>query len=207
MARLWVDKLITSAGFPVRQRLTPVSNTGPWADAYRQITPCLGTGSIIVLCGNRGTGKTRMAVSVARCAYQRFGGVESDALACFRNDERSQRKHRPYRVIYTKAMMLFAEIRNTYGKDSPDPEKAAIARYSECSLLVVDETQERGNSDWEDRMLTLILDNRYDSMRDTMLISNLTPTAFLASVGPSIASRIVETGLLIECNWDSFRTR
>ena len=42
-------------------------------------------------------------------------------------------------------------------------------------------------------------------MKSTILISNLMPDAMQKFVGPSIWSRITETGMLLSCDWTSFR--
>ena len=53
-----------------------------------------------------------------------------------------------------------------------------------------------------------MFDERYGAMKRTVLISNLMPEAMQKFVGPSVWSRISETGLLVLCggeNWGSFR--
>jgi DNA replication protein DnaC len=69
----------------------------------------------------------------------------------------------------------------------------------------IDEAHERGSTDWENRTLTNIIDHRYDAMRCTLLLSNQSKEQFAESVGPSVTSRILETGEAIICNWPSFR--
>jgi hypothetical protein len=59
---------------------------------------------------------------------------------------------------------------------------------------VIDECQERGETDWENRLLTYIVDKRYAQLRDTVLISNQTKDQFCKSMGSSIISRMQETG-------------
>ena len=78
-------------------------------------------------------------------------------------------------------------------------------RFIHPQLLVIDEAQERGESDWESRMLTHVVDKRYFLQRDTLLISNLKLDEFKASIGTSICSRLIETGGAILADWPSFR--
>ena len=60
-------------------------------------------------------------------------------------------------------------------------------------------------ADWEDRLLFELLDRRYGDMTDTLLIANSDRQTFLASVGPSLASRIQETGGTVTADWASLR--
>ena len=57
-------------------------------------------------------------------------------------------------------------------------------------------------------LLTLIVDKRYaEGRKDTVIIANAqTAQEMAALVGPSIASRAVETGGMVDCGvWGSFR--
>lgn len=156
--------------------------TGPWADAYHRLRDLLPGGPLIVLLGKRGTGKTQMAVGL---------------LADICREGRS--------VRYLKALDLFREIRECYRKDGPS-EVAVVDKLCSYAGLVIDEAHERSDSDWENRTLTNIIDRRYDAMRTTILISNMTKEAFASAVGPSVVSRVHETGEVIVCDWQSFRT-
>ena len=140
----------------------------------------LGTGSINVLTGRRGTGKTQLAANAAHHAA-RAGAV-----------------------LYTKAMQLFLDVRRAYQLDGVC-EADVVSKYIVPRLLIIDEAHERGDTAWEDRVLAHIVDRRYDAMCDTLLICNMKREAIIESLGPSIASRIQECGAIIECNWESFR--
>lgn len=102
-------------------------------------------------------------------------------------------------------MEFFLDIKASFRADSKVTEKQVIADYVRPKLLIIDETQERGETRWEDGLLTHMIDRRYREEKDTLLISNQTREAFTESIGPSIASRIIETGGIVLCNWPSFR--
>ena len=87
----------------------------------------------------------------------------------------------------------------------PISEAAQFDKFTGPNLLVIDELAVRGETPYEDRVLTHILDSRYDAKRDTILISNQEPQNFTAIIGDSIRDRMHETGGIIECTWDSFR--
>lgn len=104
-------------------------------------------------------------------------------------------------------MRFFLALRATYSKDVPDTEGDVLSAFVAIRLLVIDEVGVRGEKPFEDRMLTTLIDERYDRKRDTVLISNQTAADFRAVLGESIVDRLRETGGIIECNWRSFRGR
>ena len=106
---------------------------------------------------------------------------------------------------YVKASDIFRDIRSTYRSESRESETSIFKSFTRPKLLIIDEAQERAETEFEDRALTHIIDKRYDSMLHTVIISNLTKDALAKSLGTSIVSRIHETGDVIECNWPSFR--
>ena len=67
--------------------------------------------------------------------------------------------------------------------------------------------EERAETQFEDRMISHLIDLRYDAMLDTILISNQAKESFADSIGKSAVSRLIETGEVIECNWESFRKK
>jgi len=148
----------------------------------------MGTGMLVGWVGQRGTGKTQGAIAMAE-------------EACILAERRGNVTRRP--VLYTKAVELFLVIRSAYGGDKT--EQYAIRPFLECGLLVLDEVQERGGTEWEDRILNYVIDKRYDFQRDTILISNLTTGDFAKNVGASILSRIVEKGRVYTFKLPSFR--
>ena len=72
---------------------------------------------------------------------------------------------------------------------------------------MLDELQERGETPWEDRLLTHVIDRRYAAEKDTLLITNHSKEKFLESIGESVASRLVETGGIVNCSWASYRVK
>lgn len=177
--------LLTEAGCPERQFQTQVavSQDSRWQSAKDHLTSLVGNGFICALIGKRGTGKTQIAVETIRAAAK--AGKPSK---------------------YFTAMEFFLSIKSAYRKDATQTEQEVLNTFYRPELLVLDEVQERGETQWEDRLLTHLIDKRYSDMKDTLLLSNLTEEEFKKSVGPSIVSRLVETGGIIECNWTSFRT-
>jgi len=102
-------------------------------------------------------------------------------------------------------MGFFLDLKAGY-RDKGAAEKQVIEQYCTPSLLILDEVQERGETPWEDRILGHLIDRRYGAQKDTLLISNQTKENFLSSIGESAASRIRETGGMIICDWESYRS-
>lgn len=142
----------------------------------------MGTGFIVALLGGRGVGKTQMAVAACR-----------------------EQAEREKSFLYCTAMDIFLDIKDSFRKGGS--ERDALKTFIRPALLVIDEVQERGETPWEDRLLTHIIDKRYATERDTLLISNQTKDAFIESIGPSVASRITEAGGIAVFDWASFREK
>jgi DNA replication protein DnaC len=144
------------------------------------------------LLGPRGTGKTQMATNIARSFIEaRLDAGKADDMP----------------VVYVRAMELFGALREAFRKGSEQTEVSALKRFRKVPLLIIDEIQERGETEFEDRMLVLLIDQRYGDVVPTVLLSNLTRAELGASLGRSIVSRIQETGTVLECNWPSFRAK
>lgn len=143
-------------------------------------------GAIIALIGKRGTGKTQMACA---CAYEisKARIMLGEGVSC----------------MYSRTMDFFMRVKDSYSSDSS--EASSFASFLYPRLLVLDEVQVRNESRWEDNCLTYLLDRRYGACKSTILISNQQADEFARSVGDSIMDRLGETGLIIMCNWPSFR--
>lgn len=169
---------------PKRYRAEWPRPTDPgWIGNFRRIMNRIGQdGGIVALIGPRGTGKTRLAAE-------------------------AMRNFSPDQGAYTTAMGLFLRIRASFGKKSGEAESDIVSEMVSTPLLVLDEIQERGNTPWEDRLLTHILDKRYGAMTPTIVIANLTEAGLVDCLGDSIISRLQETGGVIEIAGPSHRTQ
>lgn len=170
-------------------------------------------GGIVALLGPRGAGKTLLASALAH-----------NALA-HRSQHREQFQRRTAAegawtgvgtARYWVLADLFAGERASWQKERTGWERVSSTLSAfvgrgplddahAVDLLVLDEIQERAESDWEDRELTRLIDARYRACRSTVLVGNLKPEELGSRLGPSIVSRISEGGEVIACAWDSFR--
>jgi DNA replication protein DnaC len=160
----------------------------PWRATYGYMIKKLGGGSIFILTGMRGTGKTQMAACLGR-------------LYCL-NLELPK---------YLRVADLYMMIKASFDGDGNESQiiNQLCGRGLNVvpRLLVLDEMHDRGGSAWENRVLNQIVDARYGARLDTILITNDQGKVLSDKIGPSIVSRADETGGIIECLWDSFRSR
>jgi len=179
------DQILRRANLPPKHRAALVQWTPAtdWTRAFDALKSKLGLGSQCALLGPRGTGKTQLAVELAK--------VDAEALRSVR---------------YCSLFEFFLAVKESYhGDDGGLSEARIIAQFAAPSLLILDEAQERGESAWEDHLITYLIDKRYRHEKDTLLISNLVEQHFRDTFRDSIISRVEETGGFIHCTWKSFR--
>jgi DNA replication protein DnaC len=168
---------------PARQtRKEDIDRSGAWGKKESELVKMLGTGFLVALVGGRGPGKTQMGIELMKKAT-------SDLRPSY----------------YQTLTGLFLEIKATFKNDSRETEEDLMDRMVKPSLLVIDEVGRKSDGDWENRMFFELVDRRYRAMKDTLLIANHTKDQFLETIGESLASRMQETGGIIECNWESYR--
>lgn len=151
-----------------------------WQTIFSQALWIVGEGGTIVLTGNRGTGKTRLAAEVIRDKCRVSG-------------------------VYITALGLFLRLRSAFNSKKGESEAEIVEALTAAPVAVIDEIQERGGSEWEDRILTHIIDQRYSAVKPTIIIANLKAEEIEGQLGPSIVDRIKERGGIIEMKGESHR--
>jgi DNA replication protein DnaC len=172
-----------------------------WENAYQRAKVCAERGGLIVAYGGRGTGKTQMAFHLARNAN--FPNAEFAPI--YKNGFTPEYRTRP--AIYTKAMEIFLDCKHSFSRKDAPTTKEILQKLEDAAFLIIDEAQVRGETKFEDDLLTHLIDKRYDGERATMLITNLGRKEFAATLSPSIISRIEQIGCGVDCNWQSYRKR
>lgn len=185
--------------FPERHGRELTLRGDEWQAAYAKALAIAESGGIIVAWGKRGTGKTQIAYQIARNAVFPNPYFPKE----WRDGFQSPINVRP--CIYAKAMDIFMRMKNGFTRKDQPSELEIVEGLVRAAFLVIDEAHVRGETKYEDDKLTHIIDKRYDAMRPTMLITNLTNKDFAAQLSPSILNRIEEIGGGIECNWESYR--
>jgi DNA replication protein DnaC len=143
------------------------------------------SGKNLILCGLPGTGKTHLAVSIARTV------ARSGSLPFFA---------RTYEAVQF--------VRESYRPGSKYSERESIARFVEPDLLILDEVGVQGGGDNEQMILFAILNGRYDACKPTVVISNETLEGIQKYLSVRVVDRLREGGgRVLACDWDSYRGR
>jgi DNA replication protein DnaC len=169
-----------------------------WLAALETARPIIETGGIIVMVGDRGPGKTQMAAELAR------DGVWPDDRDEFSRGD-GLVVHRGKTALYRRAMDIFLELREAAKNHIKSSEREVITKMANVGLLVVDEFQERGDTEWENRIMKNLIDKRYASERATIIIANMKRAEIFHALGASIVDRARENGKSIEFTWPSYR--
>ena len=176
----------TSDGWGARY-IAPITNTSQrWAGYLAKASAGVARGGVVIILGKRGRGKTRIAAEISRDGN-------------FPNDLSSRDKTSCYR----RATEIICELRAAM--ISRVGETATIRRLSAVGLLVIDEFQERGETEWENRMISTILDRRYADNLPTILIANLEIADLPNKISDSVISRANECGGVVVCDCEYFR--
>jgi DNA replication protein DnaC len=148
-----------------------------WADNW--IGTAADDRGDVVLYGSKGTGKTGLAVAMARGAF--------DAGATVR---------------FTTARALMLEFRDSM-RDSGDGERSVDAAYLEPQVLVLDEFGGASLTDYLRDTLTALVDSRQKAKRSTLITLNVEDNLSAPDVqaqmreilGVRLADRLVDTAL------------
>jgi len=190
----------TLRGFPKRYDDAPPAMGEGWLANYAKALSTTDSGGITILYGGYGTGKTRMAWEVARAHKSKRPNISTGEQGWT-----TTYKKRP--MVYTTAVNLFSTIKSTYVSGTKKSEKEVVTDYCEAALLVIDEVQERGETPYEDRQLTAIIDARYAADMPTILISNYSWEKLASTLSPAVIDRIEENGAKLAFTWESFRRK
>lgn len=139
-------------------------------------------GSGLIFSGQPGTGKTHLAVSIAHHV------IREGTTALFSTVGDAMRS-----------------IRRTYD-DRSSSEGEAINRFVTPGLLILDEIGAALGSEHEKVMLFEIINKRYEHVKSTILMSNLSVDELKTFLGERIMDRMRQGGgKLITFDWASYR--
>lgn len=142
-----------------------------------------GAGACLVMAGKVGTGKTHLAASMVNMM------IESGKQC---------------RLI--KMSELIRTLKSSWSKNSQQNESDLIDFYSRIPLLIIDEIGIQFGSDTEKLLLSEIVDNRYQELLPTVLISNLDLEGIKQCIGERSYDRLREDGgKVVAFDWESQR--
>ena len=137
-----------------------------------------------MFCGKPGTGKNHLACAIANSII-----------------ENHQAK-----VLISTALRIARDIKNSWSRDSQISEERTIKTYTDKDLLIIDEIGVQFGSEAEKIILFEIINTRYEQMKPTILISNLSEQELGIYIGERVLDRMMEgQGAIIAFDWESYR--
>lgn len=138
-------------------------------------------GSLIIVCGPRGTGKTQLACELIRaCAI-----------------------HGNFFSRYEVFQDYLDSLPRAFNNGSHEEHQN---RYLAPRLVVIDEIAKAGDAAWTEGKLFHLVNTRYNDLKHTVLITAAGPDQLNDVLSPSVADRTNEGGAIIHLNWPSFRS-
>jgi DNA replication protein DnaC len=140
-------------------------------------------GGGLVMCGCPGTGKTHLAIGI---------GLEAIADG--------------YTMEYDSAINIIRAVRESYKKGAEHTETEVINHFVNVDLLIVDEVGVQYGTDSEKIILFDVINGRYNQVKPTIIISNLSLIDLGGFVGDRVIDRMKEGGgAVLSFDWSSYR--
>lgn len=139
-------------------------------------------GGFLVMLGRCGTGKNMLA-AIAGQELMRQG----------------------FSCLHTSVMKLVRRVKDSW-RTREGTEEEVIRSFTVPDLLIVDEVGVQFESATEQLILTEIINDRYEALRSTILISNLTIKQLAEVIGERAVDRFYEgNSRLLAFTWQSYR--
>lgn len=132
---------------------------------------------ILLMTGDKGTGKTHLGISAVRDNQGYYINMED--------------------LIY--------KVESSLNFKSPMTEDEVFSFFSKKPFLVIDEIGRSIKQEKENEILSYILRKRYDLMLPTVIISNLSRDDLLRKLGEAVVDRLIEVATSVEFSGESYR--
>lgn len=188
---------LLASGIPLRFRVATLENyrtdskPEPQAVALRQCREYAEgfaqhwqVGLSMMLLGEVGTGKTHLGCAVAQHVIRHHGA----------------------HVRYTSALAIIRDVKATFSKTAESTEHQVFSALQVPDLLVIDEIGVQHGSDFERQVLFEVINNRYERLQPTIVISNLGILGLRKCLGDRAVDRLSDAGgPAVLFNWPSAR--
>jgi DNA replication protein DnaC len=140
-------------------------------------------GQSLLLLGNIGTGKTHLAIGIAREAMTQAA-----------------------EAIFTTAADMIGRVKATWGQRGGESEAQVIQRFASVDLLVLDEVGSIKCVGREREILLAILGSRHNAVLPTIFTANLTVDELPSYLSDQIVSRLRESASqMVVFDWADYR--
>ncbi|MDA3807107.1 MAG: ATP-binding protein [Thiomicrorhabdus sp.] len=217
----YIAESIEAIGIPKRYQGATlesyIATTGDMKKAKRicmayveRFTTCLHNGTSLVFCGNVGTGKTHLAISIAHEVVEQYQNIikpiDFAKSTAARPSVFGNYQKKPPIAKLSNALDILRDVKSTYSRDSRESERDVIDFYVKHPLLVIDEVGVQYGSESDKIILFDILNRRYQDVKPTILISNLPMPELKEFIGERVVDRMREAnGAVIDFSWESYR--
>ena len=137
----------------------------------------------MIFIGSPGTGKNHLACGIIQEI------VKTDKTA-----------------ILTTTMKMIRKIKDSW-TDRDMKEGEVIELYTKPDLLVIDEIGVQFGSDTEKLYISEIINDRYEAMKPTILLGNVSREELIEQMGDRVIDRFRENGKLVIFDWQSHRAK
>ena len=190
-----IDELIGNSGIPKRflgktlksyqvkfEEQKPIVNSAVnFAKEFQQSSH---SGRCLIFIGNAGTGKTHIGCAIGLHVIKNCGGT----------------------ARFTSVSEINRLVRESKSFNSEYTETEIIDAFGNYDLLIVDEVGIQSGTDAESRALFDVFNARYQNVKPTIVISNLTKDQLTVALGERIVDRLKEGGgEILSFNWQSYR--
>ncbi len=188
------NEALDAAGIPPRYRTATFEGWAAPTEHHRQaLAACREfaegfdlvrqSGKSMILFGTTGTGKTHLATAIALAVHAKG-----------------------YRAMYTTVAGLTRRIKSTWGEGRLEEEHQVLAQLHTADLLILDEVGVQSNSEWEKTHLFDLVNERYNWLRPTLVISNLDLAGIHRTLGERVIDRLRQAGgRAVRFEWESYR--